>query len=85
MGNYIESAEDIREIKSLHDYPKLKSKLSHQALICAEKIIKQHKCGKCICDCTEGGLGLCEAGRFLEGCSDVDDFIEYIKMLMEGV
>lgn len=38
--------------------------------------IKEHDEGKCKCDLTDGGYGLCYAGQFLEGLITVDDVIQ---------
>lgn len=40
--------------------------------------IKDHEEGKCNCDLTDGGMGLCVAGEFLESCRTLEDILEDI-------
>ena len=42
--------------------------------------IKEHNAGKCNCDCTEGGYGLCLAGQFLNDIITEEDFNEEVNI-----
>jgi len=38
--------------------------------------IKDHEAGKCNCNLTDGGYGLCYAGQFLEGIISPEDVLK---------
>lgn len=38
-----------------------------------DELIIEHENGKCNCDLTEGGTGLCLAGAYIEGCVSLED------------
>jgi hypothetical protein len=43
-----------------------------------DKLIKKHEDGKCNCDLTEGGYGLCMAGQYLNKVISKEQFINEI-------
>jgi hypothetical protein len=42
--------------------------------------IKEHNEGKCNCDLTDGGMGLCLAGEYLESCRTLYEVLEDIEV-----
>ena len=40
--------------------------------------IEEHYEGKCSCDFTDGGYGLCFAGQWLEGCISSEEVVELL-------
>lgn len=44
------------------------------------KLIKEHEEGNCCCDLTEGGIGLCLAGAYIEGCMNLKDTLNDIEV-----
>lgn len=50
-----------------------------------QQLIKEHNEGKCNCDLTEGGTGLCLVGSYLEGCITIDDLIRDLDIEIDDI
>lgn len=44
------------------------------------QLIKEHEDGKCCCDLSYGGTGLCLAGAYIEGCVSLEDTLNDIEV-----
>ena len=45
-----------------------------------EQLITEHNEEECNCDLTDGGMGLCLAGEYLESCRTLEDVLEDIDV-----
>ncbi len=54
-----------------------------KALELLQDQIKDHKAGKCNCDLTDGGYGLCYAGQLLEGAISPETVLEDLGEMEE--
>lgn len=43
------------------------------------QLIREHEEGNCCCDLTEGGIGLCLPGAYVEGCVSLEDTLRDIE------